>query len=350
MVGVPHRSPRSPTTEDQLIEHIARRLAPGARATSPALVLGIGDDAAILRPPAGEDWVFSTDFSLEDVHFLTGAHPPEAIGFRALARAASDLGAMGAHPAFFLLSLSLPHERIGRWLDRMLAGMARAARRLQLRLIGGDTTRWSKVALALTVIGRTAPGGALRRDGARPGDQLFLSGRLGAAALGLELLLRRQRGDRRAARLAKATERRLLQPHLYPSIPLALGVHLAENRIASAMIDLSDGLSSDLARMARASRSGARIFLDRLPVVRVPAAIARGGLDPLPLALHGGEDYGLLFAVPSARVGEVPRSFHGTPITRIGEVVRRREVMLVDPRGRERPLTAAGWDPFRKPR
>jgi thiamine-monophosphate kinase len=347
---MPRRNTQPLISEDQLIEHIARRLAPGTRAVSPALVLGIGDDAAILRPPVGEDWVFSTDFSLEDVHFLADAHPPEAIGFRALARAASDLGAMGAHPAFFLLSLSLPRERTGRWLDRMLAGMARAARRLQLRLIGGDTTRWPKVALSLTVIGRTARGAAVRRDGARPGDQLFLSGRLGAAALGLELLLRRHRGRGRTTRLTKAAERRLLQPHLYPSIPLALGIHLAENRIASAMIDLSDGLSSDLTRMALASRSRARIFLDRLPVVRVPAAISRGGLEPLQLALHGGEDYGLLFAVPPARVSAVPRSFRGAPITRIGEFVRGRGVVLVGPQGLERPLAAAGWDPFRERR
>jgi thiamine-monophosphate kinase len=339
------------TTEDQLIDHIARRLAPGRRRPSRSLALGIGDDAAILRPGAREDWVISTDFSIENVHFLTAVHPPEAIGFRALSRAASDLAAMGAHPAFFLLSLSLPRLRAGRWLDGMLAGMSRAARRLDLRLIGGDTTEWSKVTMAIAVIGSTARGGAVRRDGARPGDALYVSGRLGQAALGLEWILHRQRKRRRPpVPISKARQRRLLQPHLYPRIPLELGIHLAESRLASAMIDLSDGLSSDLGRLARASRVGARVFLERLPAVRIPPELDRLGIDPLKLALHGGEDYGLLFTVPAARATEVPRSFRGTRITRIGEIVRGRGVAVVDAKGRKHPLAAGGWDPFRNRR
>ncbi len=341
----------SPSTEDQLIERIARRLSVGGRNAPRTLVLGVGDDAAILRPGGREDWVLSTDFSIEDVHFLTAAHPPEAIGYHALARAASDLGAMGAHPAFFLLSLSLPGERTGRWLDRMLTGMARAARQLDLRLIGGDTTRWSKVGMALTVIGRTPRGKALKRSGARPGDRLYVTGRLGAAALGLELFLRLHgKSPGKVVRLGKAERTRLLQPHLYPRIPIRLAIHLAEKHLASAMIDISDGLSSDLARLARSSHVGARIFLDRLPLVRVPRSLERLGLHPLPLALHGGEDYGLLFTVPAARAGRIPRSFRGTSITCIGEIVSGQGVVLACPEGNERPLAAAGWDPFRKRR
>lgn len=340
----------SATSEDRLIEHISRRLSSVRRKVPRALALGIGDDAAILHPGKGEDWVISTDFSVEDVHFLTGVHPPEAIGYHALARAVSDLGAMGAHPEFFLLSLSLPSERIGRWLDHMLTGMARAARRLELRLIGGDTTRWSKVGMALTVIGRTARGKALRRDGARPGDKLYVSGRLGAAALGLELILRLHKHSGAPGRLTKDQQRGLLQPHLFPRIPIELGIHLAEKHLASAMIDLSDGLSSDLTRLVRASRARARIFPSLLPAVRVPPSLRRLNLEPLPLALHGGEDYGLLFTVPAARATAVPRSFHGTTITCIGEIVRGRGVVLVNPEGHEQPLVAAGWDPFRKRR
>jgi thiamine-monophosphate kinase len=333
-------------SEDELIERIARRLAAGRGRRSPALRLGIGDDAAILRPGAGDDWLLSTDFSLENVHFRLDTHPPQSIGYRALARAASDLAAMGAHPEFFLLSLSLPLPRTGPWLDRMLAGMARAARRLRLQLIGGDTTRWPNVAIAMTVIGRAARDRAVRRDGARPGDLLYVSGRLGAAALGLALISGRI-GRRATPGLAHA---RLLRPHLYPAIPLDLGIHLAEARLASAMIDLSDGLSTDLGRLARASHVGARVLADRLPAVRVPPALARLGLDPLKLALDGGEDYALLFTVPAARAARVPRVFRGTPITRIGEIVRGRGVQLVDPAGRARPLAAAGWDPFRERR
>ncbi len=336
------------TAETRLIERIARRFARAAAASDRSLVLGVGDDAAILRPRSGEDWVISADFSLEGVHFLSAALPPQAIGFHALARAASDLGAMGARPEFFLLSLALPPGRDGRWLDRMLEGMARAAGALRLRLVGGDTTRSPKLVLAITVLGRIARGRALRRDGARPSDALYVSGRLGAAALGLTLILgRARRRPSRSRGLGKSQERRLLRPQLYPSIPLDLGIHLAERRLPSAMIDLSDGLSSDLARLARSSGVGARIYLDRLPLARVPASLARLGIDPLELALHGGEDYGLLFSVPASRAAEVPSSFRGTPITHIGEIVPGRRLLAVDIAGRARPLAPAGWDPFR---
>jgi thiamine-monophosphate kinase len=333
--------------EDELITRIdralTRRARPLAGESRRALVLGIGDDAAILRPGDRFDWVLSADFSLEGVHFLTAVHSPEAIGYRSLARAASDLAAMGAHPEFFLLSLALPRARCGRWLDRLLAGMARAARAYGLRLIGGDTTRRPQVTLALTVLGRVARGHALRRDGARPGDRLCVSGRLGAAALGLAVALRRL--DKKNPRY-----RRLLRPHLAPSIPLALGVHLAERRLASAAIDLSDGLSTDLGRLARASGVRARVYADRLPAVRVPPALVRRGIDPASLALHGGEDYGLLFTVSRASFARLPASFRGTAITCIGEITRGTGVDLVDERGRAHPLRPAGWDPFRRRR
>jgi thiamine-monophosphate kinase len=330
-------------TEDALIERISRHLASGERRAPATLRLGIGDDAAILRPGARSDWVISTDFSLENVHFRLDSHPPQAIGYRALARAASDLAAMGAHPEFFLLSLSLPERHTGRWLDRMLSGMAQASRRLRLHLVGGDTTRWPMVAIAITVIGRTRLGRAVRRDGARPGDHLYVSGRLGAAALGLALISRRQR------RLAAARrDAPLLRAHLYPAIPLDLGIHLAESRLATAMMDLSDGLSTDLARLVRASGVGARVFSGSLPAVRVPVRLARLGLDPLKLALDGGEDYGLLFTVSPSRVSEIPRAFRGTTITRIGEIVPGHALELVDPAGRAQPLQPGGWDPFRR--
>ncbi|MDE3135633.1 MAG: thiamine-phosphate kinase [Acidobacteriota bacterium] len=333
------------TTEDALIERIGRRLAAGGRRAPAALRLGIGDDAAILRPGARNDWVVSTDFSLENVHFRLDSHPAQAIGYRALARAASDLAAMGAEPEFFLLSLSLPQRHTGRWLDQMLSGMAAAARQLRLHLVGGDTTRWPMVAMAITVIGRVPRGRAVRRDGARPGDHLYVSGRLGAAALGLALISARARRAPLGRRDAQ-----LLRPHFYPAIPVDLGIHLAKRRIASAMMDLSDGLSTDLTRLVRASGVGARLFASRLPMVRVPAALARLGLDPLKLALDGGEDYGLLFTVHPSRAAAVPRSFFGTTITRIGEIIKGRGVHLVDAAGRAHPLSEGGWDPFRKQR
>ncbi|HEV2387587.1 MAG TPA: thiamine-phosphate kinase [Candidatus Acidoferrales bacterium] len=324
--------------EDALIERLSRRLAPGRRAGG--LVLGIGDDAAIVRSGGRFDWALSADFTLEGVHFA-GGDAPESVGYRALARATSDLGAMGARPAYYLLALALPTERAGRWLDRMLAGMARAARRYGLRLIGGDTTRMPQVLIAVTVIGRNRRGGAVRRSGARPGDRIFVSGRLGAAAAGLAVKRQRLEGNPRY--------RPFVRHHLYPAIPLELGIWLAERRLASAMIDLSDGLSSDLARLARASGVGARIFLDRVPAVSLPPALARRGLNREKLALDGGEDYGLLFTARRAQAAKVPREFRGILITCIGEVTATRSIDLIDPGGRRRPLRPAGWDPFREP-
>lgn len=329
--------------EDRLIDRITQRLtrrrrgAPGAPGRT--LVLGIGDDAAIVRPAGRSDWLVSTDFSLEGVHFLAG-YPPEAIGYRALARAASDLGAMGARPDFYLLSLALPAGRAGRWLDRMLAGMASAAGRLGLRLIGGDTTRTPRVLMSITVIGHAGRGKAIRRSGARPGDHIFVTGRLGAAALGLAVL--RHRLDR------NPRYRPLLGPHLFPAIPLEVGRWLAEKRLASAMIDISDGLSIDLARLARASGVGAQVWFDRLPAVSLPGALVRRGMNREALALDGGEDYGLLFTAPPARAARIPGSFRGFPITCIGEMTSARRIMLVDAGGRERRLRPRGWDPFRR--
>jgi thiamine-monophosphate kinase len=343
---MPRRKEPANFAEDALIARIGKRLSIGARA-APALRLGIGDDAAILRASATEDWIFSTDFSLENVHFRLDTHPPDAIGYRALARAASDLAAMGCEPAFFLLSLAVPRECTGKWLDAMLGGMHRAARRLSLHLIGGDTTCLSQVAIAITVIGRAVPGRVIRRDGARPGDLVCVSGRLGAAALGLAFLLQKRRSATRRGAIAQRGNS-LLQPHLYPQIPIALGLHLARQRLASAMMDISDGLSTDLARLAKASGVKARIHLDRLPAVRVPPALARRGIRAETLALHGGEDYGLLFTVPASHANRIPRAFRGVPITVIGEILQGRGLEAVEANGRIRPLPSAGWDPFRK--
>jgi thiamine-monophosphate kinase len=333
--------------EDQIIERIAKRFAWRGGRTGANLILGIGDDAAILRPRPGSDWVVSSDFSLEGVHFLP-SYPPEAVGYRSLARAVSDLAAMGAHPEFFLLSVSLTdsltEQRIGRWFDQMLSGMARASRQYRLRLIGGDTSEWPQTAIAITVIGRTARSRAIRRDGARVGDRIFVSGELGGAALGLAVMLG-QRGGRLQRR---EPYRQMVQQHLYPKIPIELGIHLAERKLASAMIDLSDGLSSDLTRLARASGVGARVLADRLPAVRVPATLARRAMGSMDLALNGGEDYGLLFTVSAGSVAGIPGRYRGVPITQIGEIVSGSGVELVMSDGRTTKLRMGGWNPFRR--
>jgi thiamine-monophosphate kinase len=281
------------------------------------------------------------DYFLEGMHFLTDKHPPDAIGWKCLARALSDIAAMGGRPCCFLLSLALPRSHTGHWLTEFLSGLRRAAKRFACVLAGGDTTVDRKVLISVTAIGELPAGCGLLRSAARPGDLIYVSGRLGEAELGLQILRdRKERPARNDPRLRK---------HLYPEPRLELGQWLAEKRIATAMMDISDGLSSDLRRLCAASGVGARIEADSLPVVRLDKRRhAQGaGLDVLKLALNGGDDYELLFTVSRNRAKLLPHSFHGLALTPIGDVTMERKLLLRDAYGYERAFIAAGWDPFR---
>ena len=336
------------SSESRLIERVVRKLP---SQIAGGLRIGIGDDAAVLRHRAGADWVLTTDAFLENVHFLLRVHPPEAVGYKALARATSDLAAMGARPRFFLLSLALPPSCTGKWFNRFLDGMARAARSFGLVLAGGDTTRNPLAAINLTVIGEVVPGQAVLRSGARPGDSICVSGTLGEAELGLRLL---QRGGHKFPAGSKWSPhprknlKSLLQKHLYPEPRLALGEWLAKNGTATAMIDTSDGFSTDLAHLCEASGVGARVWAARIPKVTMPNDLRKLNLDLLRLALDGGEDYELLFTVPRRLARRLPRAVRGVPVTIIGEITRGRRVLLIDDAGREKTLRPQGWDPFRK--
>jgi thiamine-monophosphate kinase len=342
-------------TESEIIERIWSKLPTQAGGHNPPwLKLGVGDDAAVLRSrflagsgKTSADLVLSCDSFLEGVHFLADVHPPDAIGYKALARATSDLGAMGAEPQFFMLSLALPPVRTGKWLDGVLVGMARAAREFGMVLIGGDTSRNATAMMNLTVGGEVPSGRALTRSGARPGDRIYVSGTLGAAQLGLELILRGMHRDRRW--------KRLLERHQRPRIHIDLGGWLAGGRrvatIASAAIDTSDGLSTDLTHICKSSGVGARIFAKQIPMVDIPKSLPGRGFNSLELALHGGEDYQLLFTAPPGR--RIPLTFKGIPITRIGEIIRRTSrrsscpIELVDGSGKKSQLQHKGWDSFR---
>jgi thiamine-monophosphate kinase len=328
--------------ERQLVDKIARALSSRKRDAS-LVRLGIGDDAAVISPTGRTEWVLSCDTFLEDVHFRAKTHPPDSVGYKALVRATSDLAAMGATPRFFLLTLALPAARTGSWLDAFLHGMARASRELGITVIGGDTTKSDRIFISITVLGEIAPGRALTRSGARPGDIIYVSGELGRAQLGLELVLRGHARDRQL--------RALVQPHLYPRIHLKLGSWLAQQRIATSAMDLSDGLSTDLARLCTASQVGAKIYASRVPSPLIPAAAARilgkRNLDPLQLALHGGEDYELLFTVPPRRAKKLTRAPGAASLIPIGEITRNRQLILIAPDGDTKPLKSQGWDPFR---
>ncbi len=324
-------------SENQLIERTRRKIPSSARGE---LRLGIGDDAAILHPRGSEEWVVTTDAFLEKVHFLTNAHPPRAVGYKALARATSDIAAMGAQPAFFLMNVGLPGNCTGNWYDEFLAGIGVAARRFGLLLAGGDTTKYPHVLVNLTILGKVPDGKAILRSGARPGAMICVSGRLGEAELGLRLIEMKLYKQKRW--------KRLLAKHLHPEPRLALGTWLRKRKLASAMIDTSDGLSTDLGHLCEASGVGARIWPRKIPGVIVPEALRKRGIDPARLALHGGDDYELLFTVPPQMAKRLPDDFHGLPLTVIGEVTQGVTIELIDSPGHAKPLHPRGWDPFRQ--
>jgi thiamine-monophosphate kinase len=323
--------------EAQLIKLVHRTL-PSA---GPGLSVGIGDDAAVLRLEAGKEWVVTTDAFLENVHFLRGVHLPEAIGYKALARATSDIAAMGARARYFFLTVGLPEACTGAWLGGFLKGMGRAARRFGLALAGGDTSKYPLFMASLTMLGEVQRERAVLRSGAKPGDLLCVSGRLGEAELGLRLVLRKM--HRRKGWTSH------LKKHFYPEPRLAVGEWLAARRWATSMIDVSDGLSTDLGHLCKASGIGAAVWAPKIPVVKIPPEFGWLGLDPLQLALDGGEDYELLFTVPKKFSGRLPRKIKGVPVTVIGEITREKKVVLLGPDGKSSLLQPRGWDPFRQP-
>jgi thiamine-monophosphate kinase len=319
--------------EDRLFQRIRRTLTRDK--SQLGLQLGIGDDAAIWRPRPGYETAASCDWFLQGSHFLLDRHPPDSVGWKSLARAVSDLAAMGAEPRCFLLSLALPSSLMITWLTKLLKGLARASAKFKCPVAGGDTTRSKKVLINLTVLGECKRRHAILRSTAKADDVLFVTGRLGEAELGLQLLKQGARGSKAPA----------LRKHLYPEPRLSVGAWLAKRGFATAMMDLSDGLSSDLARLCRASGVGCRIEETLIPHVESGPYAAHG--NPLTLALHGGDDYELLFSVSPRNACRIPSRIGGVSISRIGEVTRNSGLRLVRSDGTVERLSAKGWDPFR---
>ena len=400
--------------ESQLVEKIARALSAGATLNSgkkrsqrdlpasatrarSALRLGIGDDAAILAPTGRNEWVITCDAFLEGVHFLAKTHPPDSIGYKSLARATSDLAAMGATPRFFLLTLALPQQfpraansrqgahsqsgkksasSIGRtfvkqglvgrgfshdknfaprrgalapevpsspWLTAFLKGMARAARELGVTIIGGDTTKSDRLFISITALGEIAPGRGLTRAGAKPGDVIYVSGKLGRAQLGLELVLRGLAGDPplprrnstaslpqnsgRPRRVAGPTPHRLLRHG-----PLRRPLH----RSSPPLRRKPNGREN-----LRGQNSNGR----QSP--QPPQKTRRTNTRPAQLALHGGEDYELLFTIPPRQAKKLRKAPGAPELTAIGEITHAKKIILIHQDGSHEPLQPSGWDPFR---
>lgn len=326
-----------------LLRSIRERAAGSARGS---LRLGIGDDCALVAPRPGEELAVTTDLSIADRHFRLDWHPPEAIGHRALARGLSDLAAMGARPVAAFLSLGLPRpltiagKGSRSWVDRFFDGLLGLAARYKVPLAGGDLAESALAVADIVLVGAVPRGRALLRSGARPGHLLYVTGALGGAAAGLALLaeLAKNPGRRPGTlRIAKKMEAQLAA-HLYPQPRIAQGIWLQRRGLASAALDLSDGLSTDLSHLCAESGVAAEVDAALLP-------LHQGAT--LGQALHGGEDYELLFAAP--RDVRIPHTIAGIPITRIGRVVKRgsnRPAMTLLTSQGPQPLEPRGWEHF----
>jgi len=297
------------------------------------VLLGIGDDAALVRGPAR--LLLTTDILVEDEDFLLPDHPPRLLGRKALNVNLSDIAAMGGRPRHALVGLALPGDVEAGWLRRFMEGLRSAAKEAGVALVGGDLSQSAKVMIAVTVTGEVRE--PVRRDGARPGDAVFVSGTLGDAAGGLRLV---EKGGSRG--VAKPV-RPLVEAFLDPAPRLKLGALLAGRKLASAMIDVSDGLSVDLAHICEESGVGAEIESDRIPISPALECFAR---DPLALALDGGEDFELLFTVRPAKRAAVEALARRFRLTRIGRITPGRRAYLVDARGRRKLLRAGGFEHF----
>lgn len=327
-----------PLPEKELIAQL-RRLAssPGQSRLArnkAAIRVGMGDDCAVLRIGSALDCLVTTDFSLEGIHFRRDWHPPESVGHRCLARGLSDIAAMGGKPVAAFLSLALPRSLPKAWADVFFRGLLRIAEQHRVTLAGGDTAASPKGVLAdIVVLGTVPHGQAILRSGARPGDRIFVSGTLGGSAAAFTKLQARGR--------SKTDERRFAR-HFYPEPRIALGRLLRERGIVTAMIDTSDGLSTDLTHICEESGAGAEIEAGHIPRARVGSPPRDVDLD---LALHGGEDYELLFTVsPHARL---PRMVAGVALTEIGRMTSGTKIILRMRDGTSQPLKPRGWEHFR---
>ncbi len=298
------------------------------RAMTPAggagVLVGIGDDCAVLRTDPGEDLLVTTDLLVEGRHFRADAAPQD-IGWKALAVSVSDVAAMGGRPLHAVLSVALRAGQSGEFADRLAAGVLDCAGRYGCALVGGDTNSTDgPLVVCVTLTGAVRRGGAVLRSGARPGDAIFVTGALGGSLSGR---------------------------HLRPTPRAAESAALVASGPVHAMIDVSDGLSSDLRHVLDASNVAAEIWADRVPVHADAVAMSRSdGRSPLEHALHDGEDFELCFTAPASRAGRlVADGLAGTPVTRIGVVVAGRGSVLLDREGAigsSRALPAGGFDHF----
>jgi len=333
-------------SEFDFINSLRQRFA----SSTQSIVVGIGDDAAIFRSSSGKETVISVDLLIEDIDFRRTTTPPYLLGHKALAVSLSDLAAMGARPLWALVSIGVPENvwQTG-FVDRLYDGWLDLANRYGVQLIGGDTSRTNeRIVIDSIAIGECPAGLAVKRTGASPGDHIFVTGSLGAAAAGLRLIERgahlaeQNPGDEDSQKLDH-----VLLRQLRPEPRVGWGIVLGEERLATSMIDLSDGLSSDLNHLCAAANVGALADASLLPIdERVVELCGRRALDPLQLALHGGEDFELLFTVKPENVARLPRRVDGVEIKRIGAITHANEGVKISEGTRTWDLKPGGWKHF----
>ncbi|MBI4447083.1 MAG: thiamine-phosphate kinase [Acidobacteria bacterium] len=323
-----------------------------ARHFPPALLKHIGDDCAVFNPQFAEALAISTDLLIENVHFRRKSISPFFLGRKALAVNLSDLAAMGARPYASLLALALPADLTADYFREFIRGFLQEARRWQAPLIGGDLSRAGTVQIGVTVTGYTSAGNLIYRSGARVGDAVVLIGELGLSRLGLEILEREQPIEiawvKKKTTLKKwaGTRQRYaaLKAHLLPQPLLRPARWLQEQRLAHAMIDVSDGLASDLFHILRESRVAAELQADSLP-------LPPGFSDPalaLDYALNGGEDYALLLTCSERQLSKAVKNFPAglPPLQKIGRIVSGKPAIYLQRRGRRTRLTPRGFEHF----
>lgn len=325
-----------------LIDRIARSLPPPGE----GVIVGIGDDVAVLR--SSERYLLVTcDIQVEGVHFLREKITPYQLGRKAVAINVSDIAAMGGLPRYLLVSLALPRETEVEFVDGLYEGMQEECSRWGAQIVGGNMAHSpGGVIVDLFLLGEVEPDRMLRRSGARVGDRVLVTGTLGDSAAGLALLLNP------GATCPDVHREFVLRRHLTPTPRLWEGRAIGRSSLATAAIDVSDGLASDIGHICEMSNVGVRLWADAVPISDAARAVAEAvGADPLEWALFGGEDYELLFTAPADRAEDLARWVQeetGTPVSLIGEIVSADQGMgLVGTDGSTRPLRKGGWDHFR---
>ena len=329
-----------PVSEDEIVHLLRSQFGKKI----PSLLKGIGDDAAVVHPDgAREDWVVTTDVLEEGVDFQIGWTRPELLGHKTAAANLSDIAAMGVRPRFYVVALSIPSNISGRWIRAFYSGLTALCDAFGASLIGGDLSRSpGGIHISMTVLGESLNRRVTYRSGGKPGDLIYATGSLGGASAGLRLLQRGCHQGRTAA------QREALSAQRTPLPRCCEGLWLSQSGFVRCMMDISDGLSMDLPRMCEESGTGAEIFLSQIPVFKGSASL---GFEPIELALHGGEDFELLFCVPRRSATAFSASYPAdlAPATCIGRLTAGCSIFYANKPGtKKRPLPAIGFDHFRK--